>query len=243
MSSANAKVFEAVISPSAARRTTLSGVSSATTAQPMSSSSSSGRRASKRSRPPVAIRRARQPMPPATTTATYRARGCRSTAGVASQPPWGRPGRGARGSGSNRARAPDAPTTCGRASSAARGEWTPSSLDPLDAGAQALDHDGQKSQHRKHPIHACLHIYSFGHGESLWRSPPWGSSAAGPPERGCLDGCPRRRARSPLKLLAEGVDIARMLIGSALLVCILSVPLVGGRLSGLTELGFRHAWL
>jgi len=34
-----------------------------------------------------------------------------------------------------------------------------------------------------------------------------------------------------------------MLIGTALLVCILSVPLMGGRLSGLTELGFRHAWL
>jgi hypothetical protein len=34
-----------------------------------------------------------------------------------------------------------------------------------------------------------------------------------------------------------------MLIGSALLLCILSVPLIGGRLSGLTELGFRHAWL
>jgi hypothetical protein len=34
-----------------------------------------------------------------------------------------------------------------------------------------------------------------------------------------------------------------MLIGSALLLCILSVPLLGGRLSGLTELGFRHAWL
>jgi hypothetical protein len=34
-----------------------------------------------------------------------------------------------------------------------------------------------------------------------------------------------------------------MLIGTALLACILSVPLVGGRLSRLTELGFRHAWL
>src|SRR3954451_19330242 len=34
-----------------------------------------------------------------------------------------------------------------------------------------------------------------------------------------------------------------MLIGTALLLCILSVPLIGGRLSGLTELGFRHAWL
>jgi Family of unknown function (DUF5317) len=34
-----------------------------------------------------------------------------------------------------------------------------------------------------------------------------------------------------------------MLIGSALLICILSVPLIGGRLSMLTELGFRHAWL
>jgi hypothetical protein len=34
-----------------------------------------------------------------------------------------------------------------------------------------------------------------------------------------------------------------MLIGTALLACILSVPLIGGRLSGLTELGFRHAWL
>jgi Family of unknown function (DUF5317) len=34
-----------------------------------------------------------------------------------------------------------------------------------------------------------------------------------------------------------------MLIGTALLACILSVPLIGGRLSGLTELGFRHTWL
>jgi Family of unknown function (DUF5317) len=34
-----------------------------------------------------------------------------------------------------------------------------------------------------------------------------------------------------------------MLIGTALLACILSVPLIGGRLSGLTELGFKHAWL
>lgn len=34
-----------------------------------------------------------------------------------------------------------------------------------------------------------------------------------------------------------------MLIGSALLLCILSVPLLGGRVSGLGELGFRHAWL
>ena len=34
-----------------------------------------------------------------------------------------------------------------------------------------------------------------------------------------------------------------MLIGTALLACILSVPLVGGRLSGLGQLGFRHAWL
>src|SRR3954453_102852 len=34
-----------------------------------------------------------------------------------------------------------------------------------------------------------------------------------------------------------------MLIGTALLACILSVPLIGGRLSRLTELGFKHAWL
>src|SRR5829696_4584433 len=34
-----------------------------------------------------------------------------------------------------------------------------------------------------------------------------------------------------------------MLIGSALLLCILSVPLMGGRLSSLGELEFRHAWL
>jgi len=34
-----------------------------------------------------------------------------------------------------------------------------------------------------------------------------------------------------------------MLIGAALAFCILSVPLVGGRLSGLAQLEFRHAWL
>jgi hypothetical protein len=70
MSSAKAKVFEAVISPSAARSTTFSGVSSATTAQPISSSSSSGRWASKTSRPVVKMRTIRQAMPPTTTAAT-----------------------------------------------------------------------------------------------------------------------------------------------------------------------------
>ena len=39
------------------------------------------------------------------------------------------------------------------------------------------------------------------------------------------------------------VDIARMLIGAALLLCILSVPLTGGRLSGLADLEFRRSWL
>jgi hypothetical protein len=34
-----------------------------------------------------------------------------------------------------------------------------------------------------------------------------------------------------------------MLIGAALLLCILSVPLTGGRLSRLAALEFRHAWL
>jgi hypothetical protein len=47
----------------------------------------------------------------------------------------------------------------------------------------------------------------------------------------------------PLKPVRVGVDIARMLIGAALLLCILSVPLAGGRLSALGELKFRGAWL
>src|SRR3954453_6509428 len=34
-----------------------------------------------------------------------------------------------------------------------------------------------------------------------------------------------------------------MLIGSALIVCLLTVPLLGGRLSALADLTFRHAWL
>jgi hypothetical protein len=34
-----------------------------------------------------------------------------------------------------------------------------------------------------------------------------------------------------------------MLIGAALLLCIVSVPLVGGRLSALGDLEFRHAWV
>lgn len=46
-----------------------------------------------------------------------------------------------------------------------------------------------------------------------------------------------------LKAGPAGVDIARMLIGAALLLCILSVPLTGGRLSGLAELEFRRGWL
>jgi hypothetical protein len=70
MSSAKAKVLEAVISPSAARRTTLSGVSSATTAQAISSRSSSGRWASSRFRPPEAISAISETTPPAMTAAT-----------------------------------------------------------------------------------------------------------------------------------------------------------------------------
>ena len=46
-----------------------------------------------------------------------------------------------------------------------------------------------------------------------------------------------------LKAREAGVDIARMLIGAALLLCILSVPLTGGRLSRLADLDFRRAWL
>jgi hypothetical protein len=34
-----------------------------------------------------------------------------------------------------------------------------------------------------------------------------------------------------------------MLIGSALIVCLLTVPLLGGRLSALGDLSFRHTWL
>jgi hypothetical protein len=46
-----------------------------------------------------------------------------------------------------------------------------------------------------------------------------------------------------LKARKASVDIARMSIGAALLLCILSVPLTGGRLSALAALEFRHAWL
>jgi hypothetical protein len=34
-----------------------------------------------------------------------------------------------------------------------------------------------------------------------------------------------------------------MLIGAALIVCLLSVPLAGGKLSALADIKFRHAWL
>ena len=44
----------------------------------------------------------------------------------------------------------------------------------------------------------------------------------------------------PLKPRRGGVDIARMLIGAALLLCILSVPLLGGRLQALADLEFRR---
>jgi hypothetical protein len=47
----------------------------------------------------------------------------------------------------------------------------------------------------------------------------------------------------PLKAARARVDIARMLIGAALLLCILSVPLAGGRLSRLADLEFRSGWL
>src|SRR5215210_2665710 len=47
----------------------------------------------------------------------------------------------------------------------------------------------------------------------------------------------------PLKGAPAAVDIARMCIGTALLACILSVPLFGGRLFRLGALEFRHAWL
>jgi hypothetical protein len=46
-----------------------------------------------------------------------------------------------------------------------------------------------------------------------------------------------------LKARSGCVDSARMLIGAALLLCILSVPLTGGRLSRLADLEFRRAWL
>jgi hypothetical protein len=39
------------------------------------------------------------------------------------------------------------------------------------------------------------------------------------------------------------VDIAHMLIGAALVLCILTVPLAGGRLGALADLEFRHAWI
>jgi hypothetical protein len=50
-------------------------------------------------------------------------------------------------------------------------------------------------------------------------------------------------AHGVLKAESASVDIARMLIGAALLLCILSVPLTGGRLSRLADLEFRRAWL
>ena len=39
------------------------------------------------------------------------------------------------------------------------------------------------------------------------------------------------------------VDTARMLIGAALVLCILTVPLAGGRLGALADIEFRRAWL
>ena len=45
--------------------------------------------------------------------------------------------------------------------------------------------------------------------------------------------------RGPLKAGGAAVDIARMLIGAALALCILSVPLLGGRLGALAKLEFR----
>jgi hypothetical protein len=46
-----------------------------------------------------------------------------------------------------------------------------------------------------------------------------------------------------LKAGSACVDIPPMLIGAALLLCILSVPLTGGRLSRLADIEFRRAWL
>jgi hypothetical protein len=46
-----------------------------------------------------------------------------------------------------------------------------------------------------------------------------------------------------LKRSRASVDIAPMLIGAALLLCILTVPLTGGRLSRLAELELRRSWL
>ena len=46
-----------------------------------------------------------------------------------------------------------------------------------------------------------------------------------------------------LKPLRAPVDIARMLIGTALALCIVSVPLLGGRLGALAEIQFRLPWL
>jgi hypothetical protein len=51
------------------------------------------------------------------------------------------------------------------------------------------------------------------------------------------------RTHGLLKAREACVDSARMLIGAALLLCILSVPLTGGRLSRLADLEFRRAWL
>ena len=62
-----------------------------------------------------------------------------------------------------------ASTTCGRASPGARDGKKPSCLVPLDAGAKSLDHNGQESEDREHPIHTCLHTSSFAHGKRR----PW----------------------------------------------------------------------
>src|SRR3954464_8534961 len=71
----------------------------------------------------------------------------------------------------------------------------------------------------------------------------WGSSAVTRARRGGLDGCPMPWTQCTLKAARARVDIARMLIGAALLLCILSVPLAGGRLSALADLEFRRGWL
>ena len=55
-----------------------------------------------------------------------------------------------------------------------------------------------------------------------------------------MDVCPTALCDGLFKARARGVDIARMLIGAALLLCIISVPLLGGRLSALAELEFRR---
>ena len=94
----------------------------------------------------------------------------------------------------------------------------PSCLVPLHAGAETLDHDGQESQDREHPVITCLH-------DELLRSRqahPWCSPSCEAHRQSRervaarLDGCPMPWTHRLLKPSRVSVDIAPMLIGAAL---------------------------